>query len=436
MAVPQHSRRRQIAQWWGDVHLYFLAGMALTALLLGTVGFRQWYAAQGATGATLWDALYKAMQLFTLESGSAEVPVPPLLNLARFLALFTALYGAGAALVAVFGERFARLRLRWAKGHAIVCGLGDRGLHLTERLDPRHRRVAVIERDEHAPLLDRARAAGAVPVIGDAANPAVLRRARAHRAAQVFAVCPEAGANAEIAVALMKLVGEAGTGPPVVVVTHIDDTELCELLREQAALGEGHRRVVLNFFNVPEGGARAMLLAVPPHALHEGGAPHIVVVGLGKLGRSLVMAAARHWLQNRPPGPPLPRVTMIDQSAQAKAELLRVRFPQIDAACTLLPLTLPKNAAEFERGDYLRDAVGKLNVDAVYVCPDDDVHSLAAALTIQHHTRGSGVPIAVRMTREGGLATLLETGGAGAFADLRGVGVLDAACDPEALAGA
>jgi hypothetical protein len=435
MPLFSHSRRRRMAEWWREVHWYFVGALALAALVLGIIGFHQWYATHGVTGTTFWDAFYKGLQLFTLESGSADAPVPAMLDAARFMALVAALYGAGAAVLAVFGERLARLRLRRAKGHAVVCGLGDRGLHLAERLLDQGRRVAVIDRDQQAPFLDRVQMAGATAVVGDASSSGTLAKARAHRAAQVFAVCPDDGTNAEIAVRLMELARAEKPKPPVTVVAHIGDTELCRLLREQAALGDGVPGVVLRFFSVPESGAQAMLGAVPPAALHEGGTPHIVVIGLGKLGRSLVAGAARAWRQTRPPGLALPRVTMIDQSAEAKAALLRLRFPEIETVCTLLPLTMPKNDPELERGAYLCDPTGRLDVDAVYVCPDDDVHSLAAALIVQRHTRQAAVPIAVRMTRRGGLATLLEGRAGSAFARLHAVSMLESTCDPQSLVG-
>ncbi|MBN2846902.1 MAG: NAD-binding protein [Coriobacteriia bacterium] len=434
MADPSRRRRTRLAEWWGEVHWYALAGLAAVAFVLGVIGFQQWYAVHGITDATLADAVYRSLQLFTLESGSAETPVPIALNVARFLAIIAALYGATAAVLAVFGEHLSRLRIRRAKGHTVVCGLGDRGLHITEHLRQEGRRVVVVERAEDAPLLDRVRAAGAVPVIGDATDPAVLRTVRADRAKYVIAVCPEDGDNAEIAVRVRELASGTPAGPPVTVIAHIYDTELCTLLRDRTPDGQTGR-VRLRFFNVPESGARAMLDAVPPVARAADHALHIVVVGMGKLGRSLVTMAAAQWLADRQPDGPRPRVTLIDQGAAAKADLLRVRLPRIDEACELVPLTMPKNAPEFERGAFLYTAAGALDVDAVYVCPDDDVHSLAAALTIQRHTHDAGVPIAVRMTREGGLATLLADEHADAFTDLKAVGVLDRACDPDTLLG-
>ena len=433
----RHGKRRRFGEWWADFHWFVLGGAALIVLALGIVGFRQWHAVHGDSASTIWDSIYKAAQLFILESGSADPPVPPLLNAARFLGLVAFFYGAGAAVVAVFGGRIRRLLLKRARGHAIVCGLGDRGLHLTEALrrrDGRGRRqqVAVIEQDDNAPLLDRARNAGAVVVIGDASDPAVLEGVNAHRAACLFAVCPEDGTNAETVVHLERLVRAKQPRSEIEAVAHIDDTELCVLLREQVACGHWSRQLKLSFFNVPEDGARAMLDAVPPVAQHPGAAPHIVVVGLGKLGRSLVVDALRRWRED-PPERGRPRLTMIDGSASVKRRLLEIRFPGVFDGCDCTGEDWLRDDPRFEEGSYLFDAAGEVGVDAVYVCPDDDVHSLAAALVIQHHTRGAGVPIAVRMTREGGLVTLLRSGGSSAFADLVPVGVLDHACDPDAL---
>jgi hypothetical protein len=433
-AGPKRGWGRRVASWWGKVHWYLLGALAVVVFVLGIIGFLQWYDAHGATGATVWDAAYESLQLFILESGSAEPPIPAALNIARFLGALAFFLGATAAVFAIFGEQLARLRLRRAEGHAVVCGLGDRGLHIAARLLRAGWRVAAIELDEDAPSVDRARADGAVVVIGDATDATVLRRVRADHASRVYAVCPNEGDNAEIVVRLRELAGDVSQDGPVEVYAHIYDTELCTLLREQEARDGASRDVRVQFFNVPERGARAMLDSVPPVARYEGAAPHIVVVGLGKLGRSLVMLVARDWRETLDQTSPRPRVTMIDVAAEDKRELLRLRMPEIDDVCELIPLKLPKNAPEFERGAYLRDSDGVLDVDAVYVCPDDDVHSLAAGLTIQRHTRDAGIPIVVRMTREGGLASLLLGARESAFGDLKAVGVLDQACDPDHLA--
>lgn len=427
------SARRGLRERWLAVQWYVVAGSVAVAVALGVAGFSEWFALHGVTDATPLDALYKALQLFTLESGSAEPPVPIALEVARFLAGAVTVLGAVVAGLALFGERLARWRVSRAAGHAVVCGLGERGLHVAREL-ALSGRVAVIERDEHNPLADQAREAGAIVIFGDATDPFVLRRAGAARAGLVVMVCAEEGENAEIAVRLRELVAARGSGAPVRAVAHIDDTELCELLREQVCEEDGGCGLELAFFNVADRGAEAMLAAVEPPAAGGDEAPHVVVVGLGKLGRSLALRIARDRWRPAPLGAKRPRMTVIDSAAEAKAELLRVRFPALDRTCELDVRPMGKNDAEFERGEFLYED-GRISADAVYVCPDDDVHALVGALAILRHTRGQGVPIAVRMRTSAGLATLIGGTPADGFADLRPVGVLDTACDPAELWG-
>jgi hypothetical protein len=434
MPNSKRRRRRRISGWWHEPHWYVLVALAAVSFVLGTVGFQQWFALHDNPG-TFFDAVYSSIGLFTMNSGYVDQPIPLSLGIGRYLAFFTFVYGASAAVLAVFGERISRFGLRTAKDHAVVCGLGERGLYIAERLLERDMRVAVVERDEHAPLLDRAREAGAVAVIGDASDPAVLRNVRAHRARYVVAACAEDGENAEIAARLASLVKTEDRIGPVTAIAHVYDSELCSLLREGAATDGGSGGFRLVFFNVPESGARAMLDTVPPTALDRTRSPHIVVVGLGKLGRSLVLQVARTWAALEPMASCRPRITVIDQAAAMKVELLRIRYPALDQVCELDARQMEKSAPEFERGDFLYER-GRIAVDAVYMCPDDDVHALVMALTVLRHTRGSGVPIAVRMNQRSGFAALIDAEAvASNFSDLRAVGILDATCDVEVLLG-
>ena len=104
------------------------------------------------------------------------------------------------------------------------------------------------------------------------------------------------------------------------------------------------------------------------------------------------------------------RVVVIDQSAAAKLETLRLQYPQLDRACEFDARQFPKGGPEFERADFLYDGAGRSDVGAIYICFDDDVHVMVSALALLRKTRGSKAPIAMRMSRDAGLAALLKDG--------------------------
>ncbi len=135
-------------------------------------------------------ALYKAVQLFSMNSGVIEgATTPPLLEIARWLALGTLIalvYTAGQALL---GHLRSTLRIAFARDHAIVCGAGRRGEQLARAF---HKsgdcKVVVIELDEINPALGELRNLGIDVVIGNALDGSVLQTAGVLKAKSLVAV--------------------------------------------------------------------------------------------------------------------------------------------------------------------------------------------------------------------------------------------------------
>ena len=435
VAGTSEPRRRSVAlgRWWRSAQWYVVAGGVAVAFVLGVVGFARRFSLVGETR-PISDAFYLALQLFTLESGSVAQPVPLELDVARFLAPAMAAFGAATATVALLGERFSRIRLRFARGHVVVCGLGDRGQRIAEEFVRAGHRVVVIERNEANPGIIQARECGAVVVIGDAADGQALHQARADRARYVIAVCAEDGTNAAIAVRLSALRSTCTRSEPVTAIVHVRNTELCDLLAESSALSCGADGMRLEFFNVPRSGAAAMLAELPAAPRNPDRPGAIVVVGLGRLGRSLVLQAARAWWFDHANRAEPPHFVLVDRAASASVERLRARAPRLDDACRIHTHDVEIGGPEFERGAFLLDGVAPLTIDAVYVCCEDEAEALTAALTVRRLTRAAHVPIAVRMRSNDGLASI-AIAGVGDFAHLHAVGVLDATCSVSALLG-
>lgn len=423
--------RKNLRVIWQDFQWPVVGGLVLVSLALGYIGFARHFALIGERR-SFWDCFYLSLQLFTLESGSIAPPIPWQLEIARLLAPALAVYAAAMAILAIFHQQLQLLRLRFIKNHVVICGLGQKGLRLARGFLNRGFQVIVIDQDEKNVLLDQCRERGAIVLIGDATDKSFLRKAGIHRASYLVSVCRDDGVNAEVAARAFELVRRR-KGQVLNAFIHIVDLELCVLLREREIATEAGDSFRLELFNILESGARMMLQKWPPFSLEEekkNEKAHFAIVGLGKMGRSLLVQAARQWwLKNAGSGKRL-RITIVDKAAEAKRELLRIRYPQLEQACDLIVKQMDKNAPEFEKADFLFDEQGCCDVNAIYICFDDDVHALTAALTLNQRLREYKVPIVVRMAEEAHLAVLIQdkNGNSCSFENVHVFGLLDQTC--------
>jgi hypothetical protein len=430
-SLPSRARAQQ---WWQDYRWFVLGGLWLAALALGYIGFARHFAALGETRSPL-DLIYLTLQLFVLESGSIPGPKGWELELARLLAPGVAAFTAVQTLAVLFSEQLDLLRLRLARGHVVICGLGRKGYLLARGFRQRGDRVVVIEQDESNDLIAQCREWGATVLVGDATSEGALRQAQAHKASYVVSVCGDDGTNAEVAVRTREVVAILDD-KALSCFVHIVEPQLCVLLREREIDMEKTGAFRLEFFNVFDRGARALLREYPPF----GQAPdraHLLVVGLGKMGENVVLQAARGWrADHAATRGPLP-ITIIDREAERKAGSLCARYPRLAEACSLVGLQMDVHSPEFQRGRFLFDANGRCQITAAYVCLDNDSLGLDAALTLLQQLRGQRTPIVVRMTHDAGLATLLRGAerGAGDFENLHAFGLLDRTCTPDLLLG-
>jgi len=445
-ARPVRQRRRSL---WGDFQWTLLSVSALATIALGVAGFLKSFGSPGETVslsviAMRWlDALYRSLQLFVLEfDHSAHGALPWELQVARFAAPAISVFAAVKALLLVFQDHVDLLRVRLWKDHVIVCGIGEKGLFLVEAFRRMGHRVVAIDRDRDNPRLALCRDAGSPVLTGDSTHPDILKRAGVRRAGWLIAVMGTDSDNAEAAVQTRRLVRRRDSGP-LTCVAQVDDPALWMLLREEEFRTRRHDDLVrLEFFNVFETAARVMLDRFPPFPIGTGRPvhrPHLVFVGLGRMGRSALTRAALHWRLRGRGADSRPLVTVLDLDAEAKLDLMRTTHPQlsetIDIDCRQADVRSPEFVQTF--GELSK--ADTADVSAVYVCLGDDSLSLVAALAIQLRLRqqGRSVPIVARVTQEVGLARLLPGGGADAAGDVgvRPFGLMDRACSMELVTG-
>lgn len=437
---PRTGWRKGLYAWLYDYEWPIFGTITLLVLILGCVGFARRSAVLGQ-GFALLDVLYRSLQLFTLESGSVEGVVPWELQAARLLAPVLAAYAAAKALAVIFRVQIQHIRARVLKDHVVVCGLGRKGSHLSRTFSRTGYRVVIIEKNPENSLLDRCDEHDAIILVGDATRADMLVKAGVHKAKCVFSVCGDDGTNAEIAVRARELVRHRKRAA-LTCLAHIVEFELCKLLREKEVATRKVDASRLEFFNVYESGARALLNAHPLHGAKYPVPPrqeHVLVVGIGRMGESLVVRACRDWRDAHGERGTRLRITVADKNAEARKESLCLQYPQLEKVCDLAALQIDVQSPEFDRADFLFDAHGGQDVTAVYICLNEDSLCLRAALDLhrQARKRGRAIPIVVRMDGEAGLATLLrrESDSDDDYQSIRAFSLLEQTCQPDLLIG-
>jgi len=272
----------------------------------------------------------------------------------------------------------------------VICGLGDKGLLLVKAFRARGSPVVVIEQNDTNDRIPSCREHDAIVLIGNATEREMLDLARVREAQYLIAVCGPDATNAEVAAHARAMAGHR-QGTALTCSIHIMAPELWSVLRQwELTMGASFH---LQCFNVFDLEARLLLDTHPPFpdtasrdpegtSACEGTAaharPHVLVVGGGWLGQSLMVHLASRW-RERLHSPQQPahadpadnrgrRVTLIDKDAIQIKELLQLQHPALARSCEIIAQPLDVSVPEFHRAACLFDAEGGCQVTAIYVC--------------------------------------------------------------------
>ena len=428
--------RKYLRSFLGKSQWPIVLGLGVMAIYFGYVGFAKYFAVMGEKR-SFWDLFYLSLQLFTLESGSIPGPKPWELELARLLAPSLAAFAAIKALMAIFRDQVLSFRTRLTRNHVVICGLGQKGYLLAKGFHDSGYRVVAVEKDENNSCLEQCREYGVIIIIGDATRREVLHSARAHKAKYLISVCGDDGTNVETSLHAFDFV-KRRKNKPLSCFIHINDPQLCNFLGEAQILTEKTDSFELEFFSIYDSGARALLRYFPPfNESRQNPKPHVVVVGLGRMGRSIVVHAARMWRSKFDKiGKPM-RFTIIDKEAKSRTKLLDLRYPRLNKICNLIPYQMDVKGPEFQEAAFLFESQVNCDMTSIYVCFDDDSLGLATALTLFQRIRDQKPNIVVRMKQTDGLAKLIgkTTTGLSGFENIHAFGLLDRACQPEHILG-
>lgn len=412
-----------------------VAGMWLSAGLLGFIGFTKYYQSIGES-ASRQDILYLTLQLFAMESGSVTGPLSWELEAARLLAPAATLYTAIQALAVVFREQYRRLIVRFYKNHVIICGLGKSGFWLAKAFSARGDEVVGIEVSPDNPNIEACKELGIQVLVGSASDGDLLKHAAIQRASYLIALCGDSGANAEIAVTAEQIV-TGRTDNPLPCIVQIVDSHLLRLLRVREIGIVNQDSIRLEFLDIFERGAGSILYTYSPFPRDFVSVPRPLVIGAGRLGESLIVQMSRAWRRRAQHlGEPIP-ITVVDRNAVVRKRYLDIHYPFLERACDLRAIEIDVTHPDFYQGDILRDESGRVGYTFIYVCLDNDSLAVDTALSLLDATAGSEAPIIVRMSHQRGLAKLLQGGGNSkdAFNRIRAFGLFDQTWTPELVLG-
>ena len=410
---------------------YLLAALWAALLILGLGGFMEQEREAGLDRSTL-DTLYLTVQLATLDYGGGDDALNWRLEVARFVAPMMAATTLLQTASVVFRDQFARLRLRFLHDHVIVCGLGGAGSRLAIALARAGHHVVGVEKAATSPGIAALRSHDVPVVVGDATDPDLLRATRIQRASRVVAVCGADANNVAVAATVREVGAQRSARTSLRCSVHLEDTELCMLLRAGELASAGDVRI--EFFNFHERAARSWLAEHPPFG--DGTTPpHLVVIGLGQLGRSLVVAAAQRWADGHEGRV---RITLVDRAATGRWHALRLQHPAlpgvVDAVCLDVDLDQPTGDVVDEFTACLRSAAPT----AVAIAFEDESLALSTALLVHRVVQDPDVEIVVRTNADTGLGSLVAPPGQPDQMPFPGLSVfpfLDRACTPAVVEG-
>ena len=403
---------------------YLLGAFWVVMLVLGIGGFRE-QAHEAGIDRSFLDTVYLTLQLITLDYGD-DSHLNWRLEIARFIAPLVAVSTVAQTISVVFRDELARWRLRFLSGHTVVLGLGATGTRIANAMADAGRTIVGIDADSSAPGVTALRRRGLTVLVANPSDRELLPTLRLGVARDVVVACGPDATNVAIAHNL-RGVSRSPRLPALRCAVQLKDAELCELLRGGDLGGDAPVRV--DFFNLHERAARSLLTTCPPFDV---GAPHLVVLGLGQLGRSLVVAAAQTWaaLGNATPL----RMTLVDRVASGRWEALRLQHPALPDACAATTLDLDLDApgpGAVERFE----AVLADNPTWVAVLFDDEATAVSAALLTRQTMRDETVPVIVRTQSQSGIGELLTGADDEPFPGYHVFPFLDRACTREVVEG-
>lgn len=441
-----HRRLRRLRLIFIDYKWIILAIVAVMIFIFGMHGFQEASSKSPEFQGKIisWtDLAILSRGLFTGQTVNIVYNPPPSLDIARFFALGLSIITITLIVITSFYEHFALFWIKHVRRcHAIVCGMGYLGPVITSTLLEMGYRVVVIERDRENSSLDSVRDRGALVIIGDATSEETLNRAQLHRARCLFAVTGNDAINTTIYLKSDALLTTRKRSAPFTCYIHIEDNGLYQLFGYQdlarmcsvgvPAASKADPSTICSqplFFNIYWRAASCLLqihpfisselkdnLAVTMEIPDSPGSSqiqltktdtnltppdaHILIVGIGTFGESLILQAAFDWwIWFGHTGEKM-NISVLDRHATKKVELFTEQHQSLEKYVKFYPLDFEVPSVDTIKGKFLFNENDSPTFGQIYICFANEALALTTAVHFRQLLINTDVSIVFRTVRE------------------------------------
>lgn len=407
--------RKKIQPFLIDYQWLIIFCLGIITIVSGMVGLGKLYEGRNEPGLNL---LYRSLQMIFLRSGDYSYPtIIWELEFARFMGPFLLYFSFILIVIDNFKDYYQRIWIRLCvRSPVVVCGLGYVGPVVSRYFLNRGENVVIIEKDPENPKIKECLDAGAMVITGDATSETILKRARVMDAKSLFAVTGDDKRNQEIMVHAQELLMKTKRKKSLSCFVHIVDPNFYHFLRPLSLQGTWPVWMNLDFINIYQNAVACLMVKHPPFPLKPDKPlqPHPLIIGLGHMGKELLVQIAKSWGQStgHTPKTKIP-VTVIDRSAITKVNAIKKQYPSFEDCCTTEPVEMEIGSDRFIEGEFLKGTSDRPAVSIVYICVADESLGINAALQLGGKMAAHDVPVIIRMVSQGGFGKFFNIVNAG-----------------------
>jgi len=315
----------------------FIAVFFIGSIALGYAGFREYSFLHKDMYLTRIDCFYASMQLISLSSGGftcIKEPLPWTLQWARFLVPIISAIAVIKAIMSFMREKVDLFKIRGLRRHVVICGLGQMGKSLAEKLvaqgwaeifgKPTWFRklfgipIVLIEINGQNAEISTMRCLRVKVMVGDATEESVLNKVRIGQASRVYVAAGSDESNIAIADTIFHIISDRGKdvqgyggAQPIIVSSpvpdkneslqcfvHISDQDLAGYFTNHEIFHVSHDRFDARIFNIETLTAQSILrnnkLNLSFDTDRKDINPHILLIGGGSFGERLMQQIGRY----------------------------------------------------------------------------------------------------------------------------------------------